>query len=135
MWRMRRAAEVGLPMAGVIVVLAAVVLFPRSVGVRIALALLGIALIGAGVWGRGAPVLPSERKYVALRGEVDRFIVLVRRLNRATLALTGEPTPQNRARMLDVRDQMLESVKRMEQVAGKADEPAIDPVVPDPPRA
>ena len=124
MRRLRRAVELGLPIAGVTLVLAAVVFFPRSVLLQVALVLVGLLLIEAGIWNLASPVLPSERKYVALRREVDDFVQLVRRLNRATLALTSEPTPQNRARLLEVRDEMLESVRRMEQVAGRTDEDA-----------
>lgn len=124
MRRLRRAVELGLPIAGVIMVLAAVLFFPRSLTIQIAIVLVGLVLIEAGTWNLASPVLPSERRYVALRHEVDGFILLVRRLNRATLALASESTPQNRARLLEVRDEMLESVKRMEQVAGQAEPPA-----------
>ena len=119
---LRRAVELGLPIAGVVLVLAAVLFFPRNLNVQIGIVLLGIVLIEAGIWNLASPVLPSERKYVSLRREVDGFILLVRRLNRASLELTSEPTPQNRARLLQVRDEMLESVRRMQDVAGRTEE-------------
>ena len=122
MRRTRRGVEIGLPIAGAMLVLAAVLFF-RSQTVQLAVVVLGLALMGVAIRNPGSPVLSSERRYVALRHEVDGFIVLVRRLNRATLALASESTPQNRARLLEVRDEMLESVKRMEQVAGKAEPP------------
>ena len=122
MRRIRRTVELGLPIAGVALVIGAVLLLPRSLTLQLAVVLLGLVLIEAGVWNLASPVLPSERKYVALRGEVDGFILLVRRLNRATLAMASDPSQSNRARLLEVRDEMLESVRRMEQVAGQTAE-------------
>ena len=122
MRRLRRTVELGLPIVGVTLVLAAVLFLPRSLMLQIAVVLLGLVLIEAGIWNLASPVLPSERKYVSLRREVDGFILLVRRLNKASLELASEPTPQNRARLLEVRDEMLESVKRMETVAGRTED-------------
>ena len=122
MRRLRRSVELGLPVIGVILVLAAVLFLARSLVLQLGVVLLGLVLIEAGIWNLASPVLPSERKFVALRREVDGFILLVRRLNRATLALASEPTPENRARLLEVRDEMLESVKRMEASAGRIEE-------------
>ena len=126
MRRLRRTVELGLPILGVTLVLAAVLFLPRSLMLQIAVVLLGLVLIEAGIWNLASPVLPSERKYVSLRREVDGFILLVRRLNKASLALASEPTPQNRARLLEVRDEMLESVKRMEAVAGRTEDLATE---------
>lgn len=140
MRRIRRTVEVGLPIAGVTLVLGAVLLLPRNLMLQLGVVLLGLVLIEAGVWNLASPVLPSERKYVALRREVDSFILLVRRLNRATLALASDSSAANRAKLLEVRDEMLESVRRMEQVAGQAEDvvgvpPPADGVVPSPPDA
>lgn len=120
MRRLRRAVELGLPILGTALVLAALLL--TDLYVRIGVVLLGLVLIEAGIWHLASPVLPSERKFVALRREVDGFIQLVRRLNRASLELTGDPSPQNRGRLLAVRDEMLESVKRMEEFAGRTED-------------
>ena len=117
----RKAVEMGLPIIGVVLVLAAVLFFFHNLYLQIGIVLVGLVLIEAGIWNLASPILPSERKYISLRTEVDSFIKLVRRLNRATLELSGEPTPQNRAKLLQVRDEMIESVKRMEQYAGRAD--------------
>ena len=134
MRRIRRTIELGLPIVGVMLVLAAVLFFPHELTIQLAIVVLGLILIEVGIWDLASPVLPSERKYVALRREVDGFIQLVRRLNRATLAMTSEPTAQNRARLLEVRDEMIESVRRMEQVAGKSEPDAVPgaPAPPDP---
>lgn len=121
MRRIRRTVELALPIAGVVLVLGAVLLLPGHLAAQLAVVLLGLLLIEAGVWHLASPVLPSERRYVALRREVDGFILLVRRLNRATLALATEASAANRAKLLEVRDEMLESVRRMEQVAGQTE--------------
>lgn len=118
---LRKAIEIGLPILGVALVLAAVLFFFQNLYLQIAIVLVGLVLIEAGIWNLAAPILPSERKYMALRNEVDAFIRLVRRLNKTALELAAEPTPQNRAKLLQVRDEMLDSVKRMEVYAGKAD--------------
>lgn len=128
MRKLRKAIELGLPILGVILVLAAVLFFFENLYIQIAIVLIGLVLIEAGIWNLAAPILPSERKYMALRNEVDAFIRLVRRLNRAALELTSEATPQNRARLLQVRDEMMESVKRMEMYAGRAEgPPSVEP--------
>lgn len=122
---LRKTIELGLPILGVVLVLAAVLFFP-NLYIQIAIVLIGLVLIEAGIWNLAAPILPSERKYMALRNEVDAFIRLVRRLNRAALELTSEATPQNRTRLLQVRDEMMESVRRMETYAGRSEElPAV----------
>ena len=130
MRRFRRTVELALPIAGVVLVLGAVLLLPGSLMVQLGVVLAGLVLIEAGVWHLASPVLPSERKYVALRREVDGFILLVRRLNRATLALASDSSSANRAKLLEVRDEMLDSVRRMERVAGRTEE-ADHPVASD----
>lgn len=119
---LRKAIEIGLPILGVVLVLAAVLFFFQNLYLQIGIVLVGLVLIEAGIWNLAAPILPSERKFMALRNEVDSFIRLVRRLNKTALELASEPTPQNRAKLLQVRDEMLESVKRMESYAGRTDE-------------
>lgn len=119
MRRVRRTIEMGLPVLGIGLVLAGVVFFAGNLFLQLSVAVVGLLLIQVALWKLASPVLPSERRYNALRDEVDSFIALVRRLNRATLETASEPTPANRARLLQIRDEMLESVKRMEAVAGR----------------
>lgn len=119
--KLRKTIELALPMVGVALVLFAVIVF-GNIYVQIAVVLLGLILIEAGIWNLANPILPSERKFLALRTEVDDFIAMVRRLNSASLMLASDPSPENRARVLSVRDDMLESVRRMELYAGKTDD-------------
>ena len=72
----------------------------------------GVVVVLVGFWYAGHPIFTSTRRYTALRSEVDRFIGLVRELNSADASgFQGE-----RER---VKAAMLESVQRMDEVAGK----------------
>ncbi len=71
---------------------------------------LGIAILGF-AYG-GYPFLTSEREYSDLRREVEDFIGLVRRLNRAGAAGSGEELDSAKAAMH-------ESVERMAELAGR----------------
>lgn len=73
----------------------------------------GIALVIAGYLYGSHPFLTSERRYIALRAEVDNFITLVRKLNRTAVAIGGGPEFD------DVTTAMRESVQRIEELAGK----------------
>lgn len=127
MRRLRRTIEMGLPVLGAVLMLAGVLFFAGNLVAQLVVVAVGLLLVEAGVWKLANPVLPSERRYNALRSEVDSFIGLVRRLNRATLENASEPTPGNRARLLQIRDEMLESVKRMEGFAGRTEEEIVEP--------
>jgi len=119
-----------MPVVGVVLVLIAVAWSANTL-LRLALAGIGLFLVGSRPWRLADPVLPSERRYMALRNEVDAFIGMVRRLNGATLDLLGDPSPPARARVLQIRDEMLDSVRRMERVAGRTEqEIAEDPAPP-----
>ncbi len=73
----------------------------------------GIVLVMAGYLYGSHPFLTSERRHTALRGEVDDFINLVRKLNRTAVAIGGGPE------LDDVTTAMRESLKRIEELAGK----------------
>ncbi len=73
----------------------------------------GIVLVMAGYLYGSHPFLTSERRYTALRAEVDNFITLVRQLNRTTVAIGGGPELE------EVTTAMRNSLKRIEELAGK----------------
>jgi uncharacterized membrane protein YfbV (UPF0208 family) len=116
----RKVINTGLPIAGVVVILSAM-LFVRELRVQIAVVVFGILLIEAGIWNLAQRVLPDERKYLALRVEGDQFIALIRNLNAAALAQRANDTPENQQAFDDVREAMHEAVERMADVAGKTD--------------
>ena len=115
---LRRILPVLLPVAGVALILAAV-LFAGSVGVKVVLVVAGLLLIEAGVWRLADPVLPDDRKYVALRAEADRFMALVRRLNTAAVALDRGDEEGSRLAIREIESAMHQAIDRMVTVAGK----------------
>lgn len=113
----RRKVDTLLPVVGIVVVLSAVLFLWQNLYLQVSVVVVGIFLIEAGIWKLAHPLLPSQRKYRALRDEVDGFIGLVRRLNTAAIE-RQELTPEAEARVAAVRQEMLESVDRMVEYAG-----------------
>ena len=114
---LRQHLDTGLPLLGVVVILSAVLFLPECPG-QVAIVVLGILLLEAGVWKLAHHVLPSERQYLALRSETDRFITLVRQLNAAALRVKAHDTPTHRQDFEEVRHAMQQTVERMCEVAG-----------------
>lgn len=75
----------------------------------------GLLLATGGFLYSVHPFLTSERRFIGLRHEVDRFIALVRELNTAARP-AGSPEEFER-----VKREMLRSVERMAELAGKED--------------
>lgn len=117
----RRSVEWGLPLAGSVFVFAAIIFFLDPM-IQVVIAAAGILMIQAGMWRLTQPVLPSERKYQALRREVDHFILLVRRLNAAALGIREIDSPETRSVFEAAQERMRESFDRMAVLAGKTDE-------------
>ena len=90
---------------------------PGSLQLQVLLVLLGILILEAGVWGLANRLLPDERRYIALREEVEHFVVLVPQLNAAAVAKNAGT--EDDARYRDTLQQMHASVKRMGEVAGQ----------------
>jgi hypothetical protein len=119
----RRSVDQALPVAGIIMVLAAVLFLWQNLYLQLAVVIAGIVLIEAGIWKLAHPLLPSQRKYRALRTEVDDFIDLVRRLNAAGVEReAGAPGAIDS--VAAVKREMLVSVDRMVDYAGKETDPA-----------
>ena len=111
-WINRSAAPV-CALAGITAVFCSVMFVKHDV-TKIALIGAALLIMQAGVWYMANPILTSERRYTALRDEIDRFIALVRELNRA--AVDGQPQPE-----LDrLRQRMHDSVDKMGAVAGES---------------
>jgi len=111
----------GLPVAGMIVVFGAV-LFLEDRRSMILVVLLGILLIEAGVWKLSNPFLPTERRFNALRLEVDQFMELVRELNGSAIeALSSEGDRGSWARFRNTLATMHASVVRMGEAAGRGE--------------
>jgi hypothetical protein len=109
-----------LPFIGVLLVIGAV-LWLRDLRWQMVLVVGGLLLVEIGVWTCAQSILPNERKFRALRVEVDAFIRLVRQLNTAAMAVKENPSPEHQETFEDVREAMRQAVERMADVAGKTD--------------
>ncbi len=78
----------------------------------------GFVLILGGYWYAAHPFLTSERRFGALRAEINRFIDLARRLNSAATASEAQDEFER------VKSAMLESVERMEKLTRKEGGPS-----------
>jgi len=120
--RLRNLIQASIPIVGaVIVFLALILISDANPQTRLAIVLVGILIIEAGVWGLTNPFLPSERRYLELRDEVDGFILLVRALNQAGLDARASGTGESWRRVCGVMDEMHASVDHMAELAGKAE--------------
>ena len=77
--------------------------------------IVGLLTVLAGFLYGAFPFMTSERRFHALRVEVDGFIGLVRRLNTAAFE-------NQSAEFHQVKAEMMASVERMSQLAGRTDE-------------
>lgn len=125
MRKIRRLVHLLVPAVGMALVIGAV-LFGEQLAVQLFLVLAGLLLTEAGLWRLADPILPDERKYMALRVETDHFTALVRQLNAAALALDDGDDQGSRFALDEVQTEMHRSVDRMVNFAGKT--PAEVPV-------
>lgn len=119
----RKYLQVLFPLIGSFLVFTAILTI-RGTVLQVLVAILGLLLIESGILRLTQAFLPNERKYQALRREVDYFIVLVRRLNAAALGVKQTDTEATRTAFAATQQRMRESFERMSQLAGKTDEEA-----------
>ena len=113
-WRRRvnRAAAPVAAIIGILVVFGAAVFLDNNL-VRVAMVAAGILVVEAGVWYMAHPIFTSERRYPALRREVDNLIGLVRQLNHAAVDGVGRDEVERLKAALHA------SVDEMGRLAGK----------------
>lgn len=116
--KIRRIVYVAVPAIGMGLVIGAV-LFGQSLAVQLFLVVAGLLMTEAGLWRLADPILPDERKYVALRAEADHFIALVRQLNTAAVSLEEGDATSSQFAMDELQTEMHRSVDRMVTFAGK----------------
>lgn len=109
-----------MPIVGVMVVLTAI-LFVHELRLQLAIVIVGLFLVEAGVWNLSQWLLPNDRQYIGLRAEGDHFIMLIRRLNEAAVQLKSVDDAANRQAFEAAREAMHESVEKMAQLAGKTE--------------
>lgn len=121
MRRFRKVLQIALPLVGMGVLFASVLMVPADQRLpQMSVVLVGILILEAGVWGLTNPLLPEQRRYLALREEGDFFIGLIRELNTAAIA-EDRATADGEKRFQEVLSVMHVSVEHMGEVAGVAD--------------
>ena len=115
----RKSIDIGLPLVGVAVILAAVLIVRGDLRLQLAIVGLGMVVLELGVWKAAHRVLPTGRRYLALRAESDQFLQLVRELNTAALAVRRNDSQAQKQAFEEVRGAMRKSVEHMAAVAGK----------------
>lgn len=98
---------------GVMIVLSSF-FFMGDLFVWYAIVMIGLFIVLAGFLYGAYPLLTNERRYNALRREVYQFVGLVRNLNAAAES-------KSESRLEQVKSEMLKSVDRMSELAGKED--------------
>ena len=129
---MRKTVELGMPIMGMVIVFAAVLLIPpANLQIQLVVVLVGVLLIEAGVWGLTNPFLPNERQFIGLREEVDDFIDIVRLLNATAIGsrLSRDGAEEKFEQTLE---DMHASVRRMGRLAGVEATDTPPPVESDP---
>ncbi len=119
--KLRRILHMIVPAVGMALVIGAV-LFGESLAIQLFLVVAGLLLTEAGLWRLADPILPDERKYVALRNEADHFMTLVRQLNTAAVALDEGDARGSRFAIDELQTEMHRSIDRMVSFAGKTTE-------------
>ena len=116
----RRQIDIGLTGLGIAIIFSAVILGGSlSIELQLPLALIGVLLMEAGVWGLSSKLFPNERRYSQLRDEGDRMIALIRELNHAAIAKSRGQ--EDAKRFQATMEKMHESVVRMSELAAKED--------------
>lgn len=116
--KLRRILHLIVPAVGMALVIGAV-LFGESLAIQLFLVVAGLLLTEAGLWRLADPILPDERKYVALRNEADHFMTLVRQLNTAAVSLDEGNGQGPRFAIDELQTEMHRSIDRMVTFAGK----------------
>lgn len=88
---------------------------------RMLVAVLGLLLMQMGIWQLTATLLPNQREYRPLRKEVDYFLSLLRRMNRAAVAAEGG-SKYAADEVERLHTELHHSVDRMLRLAGRTEE-------------
>ena len=121
MRNLRKTLAIGLPILGTVLVFMAILVpeIALHLQLQIIVVLIGLLIIEAGVWRLTAKVLPNERKFLALRTEVDGFIDRIRVLNAHGVSLSQSENDATREAFRETLDALHDAVDRMAEVAGR----------------
>ena len=74
----RRNIDLALTAVGIAVVFSAIILGTSlNVRAQMPIAIIGVLLMQAGIWGLSAKFIPNQRRYTNLREEGDRMLDLI----------------------------------------------------------
>lgn len=112
----RRHIDAGLTGVGIAVVFSSIILGTSlDIRAQMPIALLGVLLMEAGIWGLASRFVPNQRKYTKLRGEGDNMLHLIRELNAAAIA--KERGEEDSKRFQETLAAMHDSVIKMSGLA------------------
>lgn len=112
----RRNIDAGLTGIGIAVIFSAIILGTSlDIRAQMPIALLGVLLMEAGIWGLASKLVPNQRKYTKLRSEGDHMLQLIRELNAAAIA--KERGEEDSRRFQDTLAAMHDSVVKMSSLA------------------
>lgn len=113
---LRRRIDMGLTALGIAVVFSAIILGDSlDIRAQMPIALIGVLLMEAGIWGLSAKFIPNQRKYTSLRDEGDRMLELIRELNSAAIA--KDRGDEDAKRFQQTLEAMHNSVVKMSEMA------------------
>lgn len=113
---LRRSIDMGLTALGIAVVFSAIILGDSlDIRAQMPIALVGVLLMEAGIWGLSAKLIPNQRKYTSLRDEGDRMLELIRELNSAAIA--KDRGDEDAKRFQQTLEAMHSSVVKMSEMA------------------
>ena len=117
----RKVMSMGFTLLGMILVFSAILVPAISLNIQLQLfvVLAGLLIIETGVWNLTQRFLPSTRKHLSLRAEVDHFISQIRTLNSQGKDLLEEETESSREAFRETLRLLHESVDRMGEAAGR----------------
>lgn len=120
--KIRRSIDAALTGLGIGAIFTAVLLSASlTIQMQLPLALVGILLMEAGVWGLSSKVFPSERRFGDLRTEGDNIIQLIRQLNAAALARDNDIDEDGSFQA--TLNEMHDSIERMAELASLESDP------------
>ena len=120
--------DAGLTGLGIAVIFSSIILGTSlDIRAQMPIALLGVLLMEAGIWGLASKLVPNQRKYTKLRTEGDNMLQLIRELNAAAIA--KERGEEDSKRFQDTLAEMHDCVVKMSNLANveKDQEPEQSP--------
>ena len=121
MRKLRKILALGSTLLGTVLVFLAILLPAISLHLQlqVVVVLLGLLIIEAGVWRLTSAVLPEERRYAALRTEVNAFVERVRLLNAHGVKLQTRDDEVTREDFRETLNALHAAVDRIAEVAGR----------------